>query len=307
MKNIPKDSAPSRIGWLLFVIGLACALLILTALSVVAQPETPPQATIGINGPPPPVLAGTEISVTIRIEDIVGLYGAEINLSFVPEDLQVVDTDVTPAECPAPDFVVSNTVDNVNGTILYVVVQLNPTQPFDGSCDVAHITFETLRIADTTVSFGEVILSDVDGQSIPATPVDWNVSITRLGEVRGMKYLDLDKDGTKDAGEPGLQSWDVHLFNTGLTVSETATTGVDGNYSFTVPVGDYYVCEIQETGWSQSGPATGPDCSQFDAAHSVTHGPVGYNVAVVAEQVVQGKDFGNRPNLAFVYLPEVIK
>ncbi len=193
MKNNLKYYAADRIISLFFVSGLACALvsliallpsaLAVEALSVTTQPETPPKTTIGINGPPPPILAGEEISTTIRIEDVMGLYGAEINLSFVPEDLQVVDADggttgvqITPGDCPLPDFIVSNSANNVNGTIFYAVTELNPSQPIDGSCDVAHITFATLRVNDTTVSFGEVILSDSDGQSIPLDIEDWNIS-----------------------------------------------------------------------------------------------------------------------------------
>ncbi|MCU0978062.1 MAG: hypothetical protein MUF25_02725, partial [Pirellulaceae bacterium] len=73
----------------------------------------------------------------------------------------------------------------------------------------------------------------------------------------GVKFEDLDGDGIKDAGEPGLQNWTINLTGTsgaGNAVSQTPTTDANGNYSFSVPPGTYTVSEVQQSGWTQSMP-----------------------------------------------------
>lgn len=110
----------------------------------------------------------------------------------------------------------------------------------------------------------------------------------------GKKFHDLNGNGQYDDGEPGLPDWKIHLFGKdGMDndVSLFATTDGDGDYSFSVPPGHYTVCEILEDGWYQSYPGSGVDCSQYDNA--VTHGPVGYDVPLVSQQVDDDNHFGN--------------
>ena len=51
-----------------------------------------------------------------------------------------------------------------------------------------------------------------------------------------MKFDDLDADGVKDAGEPGLSGWTITLTGTdgfGTAVDLSTTTDANGAYSFT--------------------------------------------------------------------------
>ena len=69
----------------------------------------------------------------------------------------------------------------------------------------------------------------------------------------GVKFHDLDGDGIRDGGEPGLEGWTITAT---LGESQQSTvTGPDGSYSFTdlVP-GTYEVCEVGQEGWHQSTP-----------------------------------------------------
>jgi hypothetical protein len=128
----------------------------------------------------------------------------------------------------------------------------------------------------------------------------------RYAQKKGMKFLDVNKNSEKDAGEPGLEGWSIHLFGTdgmGNAVNLLEYTDANGNYSFdAVPPGNYTVCEIiykegvvDFWGWTQSFPVIGTDCSAFDAAHNAIHGPVGYAITLVSQQVDADNDFGNRP------------
>jgi hypothetical protein len=98
----------------------------------------------------------------------------------------------------------------------------------------------------------------------------------------GMKFEDLNANGEKDAGEPGLQGWTITLNGTdgmGNPVSETTTTDINGNYSFRVPPGsNYTVCEGDKEGWYQSYPAEGIGC---------------WVVTLASLEEDTGNDFGN--------------
>ncbi|NLF30932.1 MAG: hypothetical protein GX591_08610, partial [Planctomycetes bacterium] len=95
--------------------------------------------------------------------------------------------------------------------------------------------------------------------------------------IAGVKYHDLDGDGVKDAGEPGLAGWTIQLKDSAGAVIATATTDANGAYSFDhlVP-GSYTVAEVQQAGWRQTAPAAG--------VHSVT----------LTDADATGIDFGNQ-------------
>ncbi|MBI5214348.1 MAG: carboxypeptidase regulatory-like domain-containing protein [Ignavibacteriae bacterium] len=66
----------------------------------------------------------------------------------------------------------------------------------------------------------------------------------------GVKFHDLDGDGVKDAGEPGLPGWVIHVNNTYFD-----TTDANGDYSISAPViGSVTLGEQLQAGWEQSLP-----------------------------------------------------
>ncbi|MFV2066188.1 MAG: beta-propeller fold lactonase family protein, partial [Pirellulales bacterium] len=96
-------------------------------------------------------------------------------------------------------------------------------------------------------------------------------TVLKTGEVHGTKWRDLDGDGVRDAGEPGLV--DVRIFadlnnngvldgnepNTLTLDDDPATTTVDetGTYQLTaVPAGTRAIVELVPAGYEQSFPAT---------------------------------------------------
>lgn len=83
------------------------------------------------------------------------------------------------------------------------------------------------------------------------------------GTLSGTKWNDLDGDGARQTGEPGLPNWTIYLDlneDGNLNPGEPSTlTDVDGNYIFTgLPAGDYVVAEVQQAGWSQTSPFPPP-------------------------------------------------
>ena len=73
--------------------------------------------------------------------------------------------------------------------------------------------------------------------------------------VSGNVYNDLDGNGLKGSGEPGLQGWTVNLLDSSGNVLTSVVTDSNGNYSFTgVAGGQYEVAEVVQTNWVQTQP-----------------------------------------------------
>ncbi len=132
-------------------------------------------------------------------------------------------------------------------------------------------------------------LRDSLGKSEQAIFLDGSVSNTQLtiisgslnfGNVRGasiagVKFNDVNGDGTREAGESGLQGWTIQLLSTTDVVLATTTTAADGSYTFDgLAAGTYRVREVGQAGWIQT---------------TVNPG----DVAVVSGTDVTGVDFGN--------------
>src|SRR5262249_30650691 len=105
--------------------------------------------------------------------------------------------------------------------------------------------------------------------------------------ISGHKFNDLNGNGTKDAGEPGLGDWTIFLdgsnggtLNGVLDPGEfSTTTDIDGNYGFAVAPGTYTLREVQQPGWTQT--CTDPaDITSSGGTFSTT-------------DVVTDVDFGN--------------
>jgi hypothetical protein len=115
----------------------------------------------------------------------------------------------------------------------------------------------------------------------------------------GVKFEDLDGDGVKDAGEPGIAGWDVHVFGTdgaGNPYHDTSTTDATGTYAFSLPPGSYTVCEEDRAGWTQSYPGAGADCTGHTDGGTFTPAPIGYAITLTSGEVDTGNDFGNFRN-----------
>jgi len=122
--------------------------------------------------------------VTIRIENATRLYGVEVHLTFDPNYLEIQDADpdkpgvqLQTGSFPAPDFIVQNQADNVQGTIDYAVSQLAPREPVDGGGVLATITVKTKGEGTSRLAFTGAKLANPDGQQIPAETLDSEVVV----------------------------------------------------------------------------------------------------------------------------------
>jgi len=110
-----------------------------------------------------------------------------------------------------------------------------------------------------------------------------NFGNLRLGEIRGIKWEDLDGNGQRGEGEPGLPTWTIFLDANGNGVLDDGETGTttddDGVYRFTnlVP-GTYDVGEVLPVGWVRTSPS----------------GARGTRTVIVNPGTIVTADFGNR-------------
>jgi hypothetical protein len=108
----------------------------------------------------------------------------------------------------------------------------------------------------------------------------------------GTKFHDLNANGVRDEGEPGLGGWTIMAFvdanGNGVrdlaenTVGASAVTGQDGSYSLSLAPGKYVVCEVQQIGWTQSYPA-----------NAICGNGAGWAIDLGSGAVDSGNDFGN--------------
>lgn len=105
----------------------------------------------------------------------------------------------------------------------------------------------------------------------------------------GKKFYDANNNNVLDGGEQLLEGWTISISG---DVSETTTTGPNGDFSFLVKGGSAVtICEILLPGWTQTYPQAAGTVSPFTAA-AVTDKGVCWS-GTVPHGDVSGLDFGN--------------
>lgn len=76
------------------------------------------------------------------------------------------------------------------------------------------------------------------------------------GSISGMKFNDLNGNGDLNQGEVGLAGWTITI--NGITdpnFEDSTVTDNSGSYSFMdLPLGQYEICEVAQTGWLNTTP-----------------------------------------------------
>ncbi len=128
---------------------------------------------------------------------------------------------------------------------------------------------------------------------------------TAGGSISGMKFNDLNGNGTRDKGEPGLANWTIVLTRPDGS-NETSITNSDGTYMFSnLSAGNYIVAEVLVPGWTQTLPAasgiyyvtlaTGENATGIDFGNNLMSLPSGVNAARKIEK--ESLLFANSTNI----------
>ncbi len=136
----------------------------------------------------------------------------------------------------------------------------------------------------------------------PSATCDTQCRLIPSGGKRGMKFNDLDGNHLKGGAEPGLQNWEIRVYDTANVQVNSQLTDAAGNYAFALNPGSHKVCEVLKPGWTQTCPTGVPpngldcngaattiaDCDAIDPALA----PLGYAITITTG-LDEGNDFGN--------------
>lgn len=118
-------------------ISLVILILGCSGAPVTAFAQTP-ATLISVSPAASSVPTCAETQIDIRVQDVVGLVGYSVQLSFTPGSIEILD--VTEGGFLDSGFYEpTNTFNNTAGTISFGMVQVNPSTPKDGSGDLIHI------------------------------------------------------------------------------------------------------------------------------------------------------------------------
>jgi hypothetical protein len=155
-------------------------------------------------------------------------------------------------------------------------------KPHSGACPEEWIDYGPVGNA---VATGEITVLHWKGPFIATACGNFSQGGGGIGpipHVTGVKYEDLNANGKRDPGDPGLSGWTIRLRYGGNVVA-TTTTAADGSYSFAldadklpISYGIFKVEEVGKAGWLPE---------EEPAAFEVPPGAEG--------KTFSGKDFGN--------------
>ena len=164
--------------------------------------------------------------------------------------------------------------------------------------------------ADLTAFAGDTIKLrfSFDTGNVPLVdPEGWYVDDIRIVNccppASGVKFNDLNGDGDRDEGEPGLSGWEIHAYadrnEDGLLQQSEINAGTafealtrdNGEYCMDLAPGAYIVVEVLQDGWHQSYPST-PVLDPPFTPDEVRLGCFGYAITI-ADEPETDLDFGN--------------
>ena len=179
---ITAHSLSHRSSWRLLGLGLLLGLLLCPVRLRAAQVDDT------VIRPEPAVLEigqGQVETVQIVLENAQAVYGIDLRIRFDPAVVQVVDADpsrdgiqMTPGAFVQPDFLVRNAADNQAGSLQYVVSQVNPTSPANGTGVVLTIEFQGQALGEQSeLTIGFVEIADRRGNKLSVQPQNGTLKV----------------------------------------------------------------------------------------------------------------------------------
>ncbi|HLF92904.1 MAG TPA: SdrD B-like domain-containing protein, partial [Planctomycetota bacterium] len=220
-------------------------------------------------------------TVPVLIDDALGLEAADLQIFYDTALLDVLPGGVRKGALTSDGLLVAN----VNDAAGLITVGLAMSRPRgEGGGRLLEIDFQIKATADSGPTLLDLRRVSLDEDGLIATQEDGQITVFRPGEIRGVKFEDVDGDGIRDAGDPALAGWTIFLDgneNGGLDPGEVSRlTDATGAYVFSdLTPGQYLVAEELQPGWIRTLPAD--------------PGALGYPVDITISGDVVTRDFGN--------------
>ncbi len=118
--------------------------------------------------------ADQEAALVLRVENVTGLFGYGVEMSFDPSAVQILDGDPDEEGIQLrlgafldPDEVRTNSADNDSGRITVTMTQLQPRQPQSGSGELFRAGLDRTGLGPERFAIEEMRLSDKLGLEMP--------------------------------------------------------------------------------------------------------------------------------------------
>ncbi len=190
-------------------------------------------------------------------------------------------------EFPSPEELVTNYVNTFQ---VLVNADVSTTENSLATSEARLTHF--LDLSYNNIEFGKTVSQasvDHDNFEIPGyipegfifdLIYDTEVEVNCYSDISGVKYLDINGNGTRDGGELGLEGVEIILRNLNNEIVATTVTGSDGSYIIEeVPPAYYALSEVVPAGYAQSEPGS------INSLH--------HNVKAVPGVDLEGLNFGN--------------
>jgi len=144
---------------------------------------------------------------------------------------------------------------NINGvltTVTSTTTDANGKYSFTNLGPGTYYVLEVQQPGYTQTTTNPLAIVAVSGNNVS----DVNIGNFKLITVSGTKFLDMNGNGVRDCGDPGLKGVTILLDvknNDVLTTVQSTTTDASGHYSFlNVGPGTYQVLEVLPAGYTQT-------------------------------------------------------
>ena len=128
---------------------------------------------------------GNTSDVAVEIVDVEGLYGFDIQLSFDPTVVEVVDADpakpgvqVSLGRMLESGMSVRDGADNTTGVIHYAMTQLNPSEAKSGTGNLIVVKLRGKAAGNANLVITSVDLAARDASAIASSPQPGAVTVT---------------------------------------------------------------------------------------------------------------------------------
>jgi hypothetical protein len=198
---------------------ILAVILILLTVSAPAQAAGKPQLLLSAKRDH--LKVGQETTVEVLVKNAPSIYGADIQVDFDPQVLEVIDVDNKQAGVQIEpgnfieakkSFILTHQVGNETGTINYALTLLNPAPAVQGDGKLALITFRAKAEGQTTLSIKKGMFGTKTGETVAPELVNTQIFVDSKKE-----NSDPPAAGeTSDSGQPGTTTVVIALAGTGV-------------------------------------------------------------------------------------------
>jgi hypothetical protein len=133
------------------------------------------------------VAVGQTVDLAIEVVNVTNMYGFDIDLSFDPSAVEVVDADpnstgvqVSLGTFMDSGFAIINQADNVAGSLRFAMTQLNPSTAKSGTGNLLVVRFTGKLVNKTSeIKVNSIQIAQMNGAKIPTSPVSGQIQVVQ--------------------------------------------------------------------------------------------------------------------------------